>query len=287
MVVAYRPDFKRLQELLEATLPQVDRLVLVDNGLGQVPQRPLPQGVHILEMGGNRGLARGLNAGIAAAREAGATHVLLLDQDSVPAADMVKRLLHALATAAAWRPPVAAAGPLFVDAASGRPGFFVRFGWLAPRRVTCVGDELVPCDFLMTSGSLIPLSVLDRVGPMDERLFIEHVDTDWYLRAGAAGFQALGVCGARLSHARGEDRVRLWGLELPRHGPSRHYYLFRNSLWLYRRPYAPRRWIVSDLLRNLGWLLAIVVTHPGRMQQLRAIARGIRAGLRPPAGEDR
>ncbi len=281
VVVAYRPDFKRLHRVLEATAPQVARIVVVNNGPPAAMGADLPQGIRVLEMGANRGLGAGLNAGIDVARAQGATHVLLLDQDSVPAPDMVSRLLRGLAVSAEWRPRIAAAGPLFVDAESGHPGFFVRLGWLVLRRIRCEADELVPCDFLISSGSLIPVPVLETVGPMDDSLFIEHLDTEWHLRARANGFQALGVCGARMTHVRGEDRVRLLGLDLPRHVPLRHYYLFRNSLRLYRRSYAPGRWILSDLLRNLAWLTLIPITHGTPLAHLKAIARGIRDGLRP------
>ncbi len=282
VVVAYRPDFKRLAAVLESIAGQVAGIVLVNNGTEELRPVARAVGAVVQELGCNRGLAAGLNAGIARARRLGASHVLLLDQDSVPAADLVLRLLGALTAAAGARPPPAAAGPLFVEARTGRPAFFVRFGRLGLRRLRCTGDETVSCGFLITSGSLIPVEVLDRVGPMDESLFIEHVDTDWHLRARAAGYRALGVCAARLSHQRGAATVRFAGLDLPRHIPLRHYYLLRNSLWLYRRPYAPWRWILADVVRNLAWMAAVLLTHGDRGAHLRAMARGIRDGLGTP-----
>jgi len=49
-------------------------------------------------------------------------------------------------------------------------------------------------DMLIASGCLIPADVLRDVGLMDDALFIDHVDTDWCMRARARGYRLLGVC---------------------------------------------------------------------------------------------
>src|SRR5689334_17381839 len=101
IVVTYRPD-AQVAECVRALEPQVERILIVDNGSGpehlQALQALCGDKVRLLALGRNLGVGAGHNAGIAAAREAGATHVLLLDQDSVPAPDMARALLEAEAT---------------------------------------------------------------------------------------------------------------------------------------------------------------------------------------------
>ena len=83
----------------------------------------------------------------------------------MPASGMVSALMEGFK-----RPgPVAAAGPLWRDSRTGENGFFVHL-W----RWGAVAGEIVPVDFLISSGSLISLAALEDIGPFDESLFIEH-----------------------------------------------------------------------------------------------------------------
>ena len=46
------------------------------------------------------------------------------------------------------------------------------------RKYRPVAGEIVPVDFLISSGSLISLAALADIGPFDESLFTEHVGTE-------------------------------------------------------------------------------------------------------------
>ena len=101
VVVTYRPDVAATTVLLRALAPQVDRVVLVDNGSPPEAVDALraevgAAGGELLALGENRGIAAAQNAGLERALALGATAVLLSDQDSVPAPDMVARLLAGL-----------------------------------------------------------------------------------------------------------------------------------------------------------------------------------------------
>lgn len=275
IVVAFHPDPDRFSLAIGALSAQVDAVIVVDNGGDAVAP-----GHTVLRQASNVGVGAAQNIGIRAALDAGATHVLLLDQDSVPAEGMVARLLAALSGR------VAAAGPVFVGEAGGAESRFVRFGLLGFERVRCGDAEaVVPADFLIASGTLIRADALRDVGLMDESFFIDHVDTDWCLRARARGWGLAGVCSARMSHRLGESTVHIAGIPYYQHGALRHYYTFRNSLLLYRRPHARHRWILADALRLVKLLAAMAVFSPPRLANLCAAARGLRDGLRGRTGE--
>src|SRR5690606_39260864 len=153
---------------------------------------------------------------------------------------------------------------------------FRRF-WSAPG-----GEEAVEADFLISSGALLPLAALERVGGMEEQLFIDHVYTEWFLRARSQGLRCYGVFSAEMEHQLGEGHRRLWPgrwRQVPAHRPIRYYYIVRNSLLLYRRGYAPRRWIASDLLRLLVIGLFNLTIRGERRTRLRMMAHGLRDGL--------
>jgi rhamnosyltransferase len=47
--------------------------------------------------------------------------------------------------------------------------------------------------YVITSGSFIPISIFNDVGFMREELFIDFVDIDWCLRARAKGYEIVSL----------------------------------------------------------------------------------------------
>jgi rhamnosyltransferase len=289
VLVTYRPDTSQVALALTACRPQLDGMVVVDNGspaaaVEQLRALAREHACALLELGTNRGAAAAQNLGVTWAARGTFTHCLFLDQDSIAAAKMVDRLLGAYLRLQQVGRPVAAVGPLLVDRHSGRPLPFVRFTLLGVRREACarIGGEPVEADFLISSGMLTEVSRLQEVGPMDEGLFVDNIDLEWCFRARGRGLRVFGVCDAVMSHAIGDSALRLWvgrWFHIRRHGPVRQYYMMRNRLALYRRSYTPRPWIVQDLLRLCVKILAVSVLFAPRLRNTRMMWEGARDAL--------
>jgi rhamnosyltransferase len=272
-------------------MPQVGAVSLVDNSsdgswqpiIGELLER---HSGALLGQSRNIGLAAAQNVGIDWARAHGYRYVLLLDQDSEPGAGMVATLLRVLqALSAAGN--VAAVGPRFHDLREQRDAPFVRIGFPLNRKQWCAADmQSVACDFLISSGTLIPLAVLDRVGPMDAKLFIDNVDLEWGFRARAQGYAMHGVCAATMYHRLGDARHALpFGRrQIVVHGSLRLYYMMRNRLLLYRLPHTPRTWVAQDLPRVLAKLFLFGVLVGPRRRNLRCMLCGLYDGLRGRCG---
>ena len=282
VVVTFQPDQGELATLLEALRPQVDALVIVDNGSNQ------PELLHglaadfdsqLILLEENQGIARAQNMGIAMALEQGFDAVLLSDQDSIPAPDMVAQLTLTLIGASK---PIAAVGPVPVDERGSEESALVYSftTWGPKRRSIPQPGELLEVPFVMASGCLIPRHALLEVGPMNPSLFVDHVDLAWGLRALEKGFRLV-VCGdARLEHRLGEKKTRLpSGREIHAQSPTRNYYMVRNTLWLMRAPFMPTLWklgYLPYLVNYLGFYSLLSLKEPSRLPQL---ARGLRDGL--------
>ena len=251
IVVTYQPVLAVLEQLLDALILQVDSVVMVDNGSHVDLQawNNAHQTLHsiVLPLGDNKGIAAAHNAGIRFARESGAKFVLLMDQDSIPAPDMVERLV---AAATDW-PSLAAAGPRYLDERRNNPPPFIRIrGLTLDRRACAAADSIVHVDYLISSGCLIPMSVLNKIGDMRDDLFIDYVDIEWGLRARRHGLQSYGVCSAHMKHSLGDHPLKFFNVSIPLHSPLRHYYHFRNAVLLYKEPWVPLNWKLVD-----GWRL--------------------------------
>jgi rhamnosyltransferase len=290
VVVTYFPDMPSLRELVAAAQPQVSALVVIDNtpATAAAERRcPALDGVEVISLAFNAGLAAGLNRGCEWARQRGASFALLFDQDSVPAPDMLERQATAWKAASASGLRVAAAGPRFTDNRGARVFPFLRIGALRNREVLPqTGDEFVPTDLLITSGCLIALDAFSDAGAMDESLFIDNVDIEWGFRARARGWTLIGAPQAILRHRIGDEHVaapllaRLFGKHKAiSHSPQRLYYITRNRIRLYWLPHVPLAWKAQDLLRLPAKIALSLWIAQDRRAMARALARGIVDGL--------
>jgi rhamnosyltransferase len=294
VVVAYRPDIERLRQLVEALTPQVARTILVVNGPLEPEAEAGLSGLdpsHTTRLGNARnvGLAAAQNQGIELARQQGADAVVFFDQDSLPPSGTVAALEYAWRERDAKGESPGAVGVAYQGAGSGHWPGFVRIRWWGFGRRPCRSEaDLVEADFLISSGSLIPMRVLDDVGGMDEALFIDHVDTEWCLRACSKGYRFFGVCGVRMTHVLGEHSQRIWfgrWRQVSSHHPVRYYYMFRNSVLLYRRRYVRLDWKLGDALRSLQMLVFFGLFASRRREVLAMMFRGWFAGFRGHIGE--
>ena len=219
----------------------------------------------------------------------GAGAVLLLDQDSLPRDDMVANLDQALNDQRQLGIRVAAVGARYLGTDVGHPSYFVQFGRLRFSRCYCGAHqtELIPADMLISSGTLFSREALETVGLMDADLFIDHLDTEWFLRAQAAHWKSFGVCTALMDHGLGERTARFWlgrWRYLPVHQPFRYYYIYRNSVLLWRRAYPSQRWKLTDMLRLTKMFFVFGLFVGNRIKNFQMMIRGLRDGFRGRAG---
>ncbi len=289
VIVSYNPDLAVLYEEISCIVDQVDKIWLIDNASTQ----SLAAWVSALAWGGklelvqmltNLGLGAAQNAGIQLARAAGATHVLILDQDSQPMPDMVDRLLAASNQLQSAGVPVAAVAPVYEDKKTGTRSGFVTLGWLDYKKQFVTPDQApVEVDFVISSGSLIPMSALNEIGLIDEELFIDHVDTEWCMRALSKGFKLFGVPSARMFHSLGDKRKRVWFLRwrnVPYHSPFRYYYMLRNGVLLRKRDYIPLKWRIGEVMRSWQMLVFFGFWGEGSFKRLGMMLRGLVDGYK-------
>ncbi|MEJ5086247.1 MULTISPECIES: glycosyltransferase family 2 protein [Brucella] len=283
IIVTYRPDLETLEKVIAAVLPQVDRLIVVNNGNEENIQKWLSmqsESIEYISLGDNFGIAKAQNVGISRAKKYGSEYVLLLDQDSIPGAGMVETLKAAAIEKQMNGIAVACLGPRYDDPRQHNAIPFIRIAGYRVQRQSCsVENDVVNVDYLIASGSLIPIDTINQIGGMNEDLFIDYVDIEWGLRAQKNGFQSFGVCSALMKHQLGEEPLLFFGRHVPVHNPLRHYYHFRNAVWLYKQDWLRSEWKVVDAYR-LGrkFVFYSLITKP-RLKHLSMMSLGIYHGI--------
>jgi rhamnosyltransferase len=285
VIVTYHPDEAVLKRLVRIVKASVEQVLIVNNGGDLLPNVD----AEIIANGNNVGLSSALNQGITWAEKHGFSEVLLFDQDSNPAPEMVPELRKGLAILQASGEKTAGLGPVYTDARNGVVFPFV--SWHLPSNIELLGDpgQIVAADFLITSGTLIPMSALRDVGPMDDGLFIDNVDTDWCARAVQKGYRMHGVINATMLHSIGNSVFTLrlpfgYSKRLNVHSSVRLYYIMRNRLLMYRRKHISWAWIVHDVHGALVHLAFLAFLIPGRAANLRAALRGLADGIMGKSG---
>ena len=244
-------------------------------------------GVILIQLGTNTGIAHAQNLGIQEAIRLGASMVLLMDQDSEPQKEMVHHLENALRA----HSRAAAAGPSTFDLRSFEKTYFLTDfcarpnAWVPP---TDAPGQTVEVAYLIASGSLLRISALKDTGLMRDDWFIDHIDTEWCLRARAKGWQILGVADACLGHRLGDRITKIWFLrerKIPHHLPLRHYYMFRNTILLLKEPFVAWHWKRHHAVRITKLFFFFLAFAPQRKLRLQMMIQGLMDGIRGRTGE--
>ncbi len=287
VVVLYYPDHTLLQKLIEAVKPSADTIILVDNtpasNVATGDQADLDEKIIRISNGENLGVAEAHNQGIRTALDQGCDYLLILDQDSIPSTDLVARQLAALDQIdTAKRDRVAAIAPCFYDRRYDYAGSFMLIDRLIPRKLVCDGSATVHfVDYAISSGLLLNLTVIEKIGYMNSDLFIDYVDIEWCLRARARGYYVLAAFEATIRHELGDTIKTFLGgkVQIPLRSPERTYYMVRNAILLYRMKHIPLKWKLYDCMRLNMRINGYLMLNSARGRHLQAVIAGIRDGL--------
>ncbi len=233
------------------------RIVVVDNG--SEPPAAVPDGVHLVSLPENRGVAAGRNVGI---RAGTADLVCLLDSDAELGPRSLRNLVDGLAEAGAdlavpcftAQAPTASAGaaPDLTDKARrvlGRTAEYrplgaepVPFGTAggagAATALLQAGPRWWPVDFGIGACQLFRRSAWEAVGGIDESFFYGPEDVDFCLRIKQAGGLVVQIAGDPVHHPPRRIHRRPINRRGVAHAWAVARYYHRHRAWLRSSPTA-------------------------------------------------
>ena len=273
VIVTYHPSARMIENVTNV-LHQVQGLVVVDNGSDPCELDPLRTasltiGFHLIENGDNLGVAEALNQGVRWAKSNGYPWVILFDQDSKITDGFIAKII------AAWeahseRDRVASILPRYVDPETNTAMRIQRAGDGSP--VTT-----------LTSGTLMPTWIFDKIGWFASEYFIDLVDWEYGLRARAAGYLIAEAPQAILLHRPGDlITARVSGRTFYRtsHNAVRRYYMTRNFVVFFRQYFFKfPRWVSGITYRQVKDTIACFLTERSRSRKFRNFLLGVSDGL--------
>lgn len=255
-----------LASLSELDYPNYS-IVLVDNGSQDdsvtLVRRRFP-GVILIENRQNLGYSEGNNVGIRRALVERADYVLLLNNDTTVDPGFLRTLIKV----AESDPAIGMVGPTMYYAQPSNmiwgaanyinwtEGTVIRqlMGQLDDGSGTVLPGSPQEVDAIDTCALLVKREVVEKIGLMDGRYFINYDDVDWCVRARKAGYTLVYVPDARMWH-----KV---SASMGQASPATTYYMTRNALLFFWRHaqgtsrFLSVRHILARTIRTIGaWTL--------------------------------
>jgi GT2 family glycosyltransferase len=274
-----------LRSLEAVEYPNLD-VIVVDNGSedGSIEAiRAAHPAVAVIATGANLGFAGGNNVGMRAALERRADYLLLLNNDTIVAPDVVHQLVQA--ARAVGDPAIFAAKIYFL--AEPRRIWAVGSRWrVEESRFELVGyqvvdtgheyEEIAETEAAIGCAMFFPADMLATVGFLDSRYFLLYEDSDWCFRGKSAGYRCLMVPKAHVWH---KVSATIGGSD----SPLPRYFTTRNRL-LWAERHLPlgqrlRVWLttLAEMLEPWSAALEVVSLALGRrnLRQAYWASRGL------------
>jgi rhamnosyltransferase len=283
IVITYHPG-EEFPRIIERFARQVGATVIVDNGSGQAELVMLREiaadpSIQLICNGANLGIAAALNIGIRRAAALGFEWVLLMDQDSYASSAMVEAL-NSVRSSFPDPAHLAVVGSGYDDEERGPP---------VPAEMQHDAAPWQDMESVITSGSLLSLAAYTALGPFREDFFIDHVDTEYCLRARLRGYRVIKTRSPLMSHAIGAPTTHriLWmEKRTTNHGPDRRYYFTRNDTVLLRERgrHPGGLWILKALMRSVRTCKRILLYEQMKAPKIKAVFHGWWDGVRGRLG---
>jgi GT2 family glycosyltransferase len=221
-------------ECLESLRGQTDArqiITVVQNGAEEAAmdrfERLFPE-IHTIRNGENMGAAAGRNLGMRQAMRHDPDFLFYVDNDITLAPNALQELLRA-----AQDHPDAGFISCIVYLKCDREKILSAGALMKPPLEDAHLLEINPdlktyeVDFVSSCAMLVPATMAEQIGGMDERLFLWEEDVDWCLRGHQAGWKTIVVASATAYHDARPEEKNL--------SPKHLYYFLRNRLVVARR----------------------------------------------------
>jgi len=272
IIISYNCD-EKIMLGIENIKNQVDYIIIIDNG-SKVESLQLLKNIEgtnnigIIYNIDNMGIAYALNQGVKYAQNHGFTWIVTLDQDSIATNGMIKNMLNVHNSLREdQKLKILSFVPVHVEQST-----YVE----NPLDSLEMKSEEIITD--ITSGNLIKVSLFDKVGYFDEKLFIDCVDHEFCFRMSRYGYKIMKVHNSILIHNLGDIniiKVFKKRLKSTNHSFIRRYYTSRNRhyIWdLYEKTFPA--WVKNDKKSAFNDAVIIILFEKDKLLKIRMIIKG-------------
>lgn len=276
LIITYNPDPKKIIDVIDSLLPQVELILFVDNNsnnkliLNKCESTMAKTKVIYLE--DNLGIAKATNIGFDYLIKNSFKYCLLSDQDTVYNKNYVSKMCSESIENNDERIIVLA--PSIYDNTTKQK-----------KHVYALKNEKIikvfPIDKMeifqtIASGLFIDLEKINNDLYMNEELFIDYVDFEWCWRLKYHGYKILYLPKVIINHSLGDSVRNIGDHKIAVRNPIRYYYIIRNTLFLSRQTlFLTKRQRNQLFFKSIQYLLGYLFISPKKIILFRALFDGL------------
>lgn len=243
--ILYNPQKEHLQNIIEKS-SFFDLILVFDNtetfDTNSAKLFAKFENICYLNEATNFGISKALNIALNKTSNLGYSFAMLFDQDSVMMIEDIRRML------------------MQVEVLNDK-----KIGIYSPKIIykekknkkIYKEEEFREKKWVITSGSLLNLKAYEEVGSFDENLFIDRVDYDYCFRLRKKGFKIIEIQNVFLFQKLGYTNPKSI-FKFPEHSPIRHYYAFRNRLYIAKKNEMKNKKYLYLFLTSLRHIFRII-----------------------------
>nr|WP_281959677.1 glycosyltransferase [Enterobacter mori] len=282
VIVWYNPTEEQIKNVYNLSNIEFLRVCVADNSKEKAAEEAKELAKHSIDYvhnGNHGGIAGAFNRGIECLTHDDRIDIFFtMDQDSDIQPEYYKKMYEFMTTTGSE-----IACPDFFDRNAQTHGTFVD---LTPYSYKVVKEGSTV--FCISSGMGITKKAWTKIGNFDERLIIDHVDTDFCLKAYAENIKIHVNYEQCLNHAIGErEKNYLFGVCLKpnHHSYVRKYYIVRNGTYLAIKNFQHAKgYFTLNILRVVHEVACVVLYEKHKLKKLKYMALGLIHGIRGKLG---
>lgn len=178
---------------------------------------------------------------------------------------------------------VAASAPIYIDSNTSTRGSHMLLSKFSFRRIPRDHIGISQVSFMINSCSVWKHNALKKIGKYDEVMKVDHIDTDYCLRATEMGYRLILNSNYSFKHTIG-DRISYRflhkNLRSGNHSPERRKMIMLNSILVLRKHvknYPILFYIIFE--RIIYELMGIIIAEKNRLQKIKFSLSGLVNGL--------
>lgn len=242
IIVLYNPSNEDKQNILN--ISTFSEGIIVDNSPKPSFSTQNVNSLFYCWLKENKGIAYAQNHGINhIIKEGKYSYIMFLDQDSRINKNYIYGMALEYQYLSTIKKNLALLGPLVINQENQKEYKSLAKSNLADEYGFIVKKNII------SSGSCISCNLIEKIGMLNAKLFIDYVDSEWCWRANQLGYICGQTCRFHLLHHIGIKTIKIGNMQDIISSPTRYYYQYRNYLWLLRIGYVPKIWKIKNAIR--------------------------------------
>jgi rhamnosyltransferase len=284
IIVTYKPNLNILKKNIKNLRNSVDKFIIVDN----TPKGHSLSGDKILN------IKLEVNLGIAAAQNIALDYCLknnfyfcmFNDQDTIFEKTYINKMIKNYYSLS-YKKKVFALFPNLYDRNKKKlSGLVIRKGIYKKTLGTDQNNNSYVITESMSSGMIIKLNLIKKIGYLNENMFLDWVDFDFCWRALKKNFILVGFPNIIASHYLGDKKEFLFGRAFHIHNHIRCYYILRNGLnvVIYNK-YIKFSWKLNILFNLIRYSFGYLYFLDNKYLTIKYIAKALLHGMTNKLGK--